>query len=114
MASPWRRFESSIALAGMATEVILRRAKNAIVAVEPCDLAYCHSGPDPTLWPWKSHARAVQTAPEISRRSSEGIRDRIGVTMSYTLDQFSADCRAALQKSPGSAGRELVRQYTAR
>jgi len=34
--------------------------------------------------------------------------------MNYTLEQFSADCRAALQKSPGPAGRELVRQYTAR
>ena len=34
--------------------------------------------------------------------------------MSYTLDQFSADCRAALQKSPGPAGRERVRQFTAR
>src|SRR5437764_5983669 len=34
--------------------------------------------------------------------------------MSYTLEQFSADCRAALQKWPGSTGRELVRQYTAR
>jgi hypothetical protein len=32
--------------------------------------------------------------------------------MSYTLDQFSADCRAALLKDPGPAGRELVRQYT--
>jgi hypothetical protein len=34
--------------------------------------------------------------------------------MSYTLDQFVADCRAALLKDPGPAGRELVRQYTAR
>ena len=34
--------------------------------------------------------------------------------MSYTLEQFSADCRAALQKDPGPAGRELVRQYTER
>jgi hypothetical protein len=34
--------------------------------------------------------------------------------MTYTLEQFSADCRAALQKAPGPAGRELVRQYTAR
>ena len=32
--------------------------------------------------------------------------------MSYTLDQYSADCRAALLKDPGPAGRELVRQYT--
>ena len=32
--------------------------------------------------------------------------------MSYTLDQFAADCRAALLKDPGSAGRELVRHYT--
>ena len=32
--------------------------------------------------------------------------------MSYTLDQFSADCRAALLEDPGPAGRELVRQYT--
>jgi hypothetical protein len=34
--------------------------------------------------------------------------------VSYTLEQFSADCRAALLKDPGAAGRELVRQYTAR
>ena len=34
--------------------------------------------------------------------------------MSYTLEQFSADCRAALWKDPGPAGRELVRQYTAK
>ena len=32
--------------------------------------------------------------------------------MTYTLDQFSKDCRAALLKDPGPAGRELVRQYT--
>ena len=32
--------------------------------------------------------------------------------MSYTLEQFAADCRAALLKDPGPAGRELVRQYT--
>jgi hypothetical protein len=32
--------------------------------------------------------------------------------MAYTLDQFAADCRAALLKDPGPAGRELVRQYT--
>jgi hypothetical protein len=34
--------------------------------------------------------------------------------MSYTLDQFAADCRAALLKDPGPAGREMVRQYTAK
>jgi hypothetical protein len=34
--------------------------------------------------------------------------------MAYTLDQFSADCRAALLKDPGPGGRELVRQYTAK
>jgi hypothetical protein len=34
--------------------------------------------------------------------------------VSYTLDQYSADCRAALLKDPGPGGRELVRQYTAR
>ena len=33
--------------------------------------------------------------------------------MGYTPEQFSADCRAALLKDPGPAGRELVRQYTA-
>jgi len=32
--------------------------------------------------------------------------------MAYTLDQFAADCRAALLKDPGPAGRELVRQHT--
>jgi hypothetical protein len=32
--------------------------------------------------------------------------------MAYTLDQFAADCRAALLKDSGPAGRELVRQYT--
>jgi hypothetical protein len=34
------------------------------------------------------------------------------LAMTYTLAQFSADCRAALLKDPGPAGRELVRQYT--
>ena len=34
--------------------------------------------------------------------------------MSYTLDQFAADCRAALLKDAGPAGRELARQYTER
>jgi len=32
--------------------------------------------------------------------------------MAYTIGQFAADCRAALLKDPGPAGRELVRQYT--
>jgi predicted metal-dependent enzyme (double-stranded beta helix superfamily) len=30
--------------------------------------------------------------------------------MSYTLEQFSQDCRAALKKDPGPAGREQVRK----
>jgi len=34
--------------------------------------------------------------------------------MSYTLEQFAADCRAALSNNPGPAGRELCRQYTER
>ena len=34
--------------------------------------------------------------------------------MVYTLERFAADCRAALSKDPGPAGRELVRQYTAK
>ena len=34
--------------------------------------------------------------------------------MPYTLEQFAADCRAALKKDPGPAGRELCRQYTER
>jgi hypothetical protein len=34
--------------------------------------------------------------------------------MGYTLEQYSADCRAALLKDAGPAGRELVRQHTAR
>lgn len=32
--------------------------------------------------------------------------------MTYTIEQFAADCRAALLGDPGPAGRELVRQYT--
>lgn len=32
--------------------------------------------------------------------------------MSYSLENFSADSRAALLKDSGPAGRELVRQYT--
>jgi hypothetical protein len=32
--------------------------------------------------------------------------------MAYTLDQFAADCRAALLKDAGRAGRERVRQFT--
>ncbi len=31
--------------------------------------------------------------------------------MSYTLEQFSQDCRKALLKDPGPAGREEVRRY---
>lgn len=34
--------------------------------------------------------------------------------MGYTLEKFAADCRAALLKDPGPAGREQVRQYTAK
>ena len=34
--------------------------------------------------------------------------------MAYTLEQYAADCRAALLKDPGPAGREFVRQYTER
>jgi hypothetical protein len=34
--------------------------------------------------------------------------------MAYTLDQFSADCRAALQADPGPKGREKVRQAVER
>ena len=34
--------------------------------------------------------------------------------MPYTLEQFAADCRAALTKEPGPAGRELCRRYTER
>jgi predicted metal-dependent enzyme (double-stranded beta helix superfamily) len=34
--------------------------------------------------------------------------------MPYTLEQFAADCRAALKKDPGPAGRERVRQFTER
>jgi hypothetical protein len=34
--------------------------------------------------------------------------------MGYTLEQYAADCRAALMKDPGPKGRELVRQYTER
>lgn len=31
--------------------------------------------------------------------------------MAYTLEQLSADCRAAMDKDPGPAGREEVRKY---
>jgi predicted metal-dependent enzyme (double-stranded beta helix superfamily) len=34
--------------------------------------------------------------------------------VAYTIAQFAADCRAALLEDPGSVGRELARQYTAR
>ena len=34
--------------------------------------------------------------------------------MSYTLEEFAADCRAALQADPGPAGREKVRQCVSR
>lgn len=34
------------------------------------------------------------------------------LTMAYTLEQFAADCRLALLKNSGPAGRELVRQCT--
>ena len=32
--------------------------------------------------------------------------------MGYTLESFAADCRAALDRDPGFAGREEVRKYT--
>ncbi len=32
--------------------------------------------------------------------------------MAYTLDQFAADCRAALDRHPGVSGREEMRKYT--
>ena len=32
--------------------------------------------------------------------------------MSYTLEQFAADCRGALDRDPGPAGREDVRGFT--
>jgi len=34
--------------------------------------------------------------------------------VAYTLEQFAADCRAALLQEPGPAGRERVRQFTER
>ena len=34
--------------------------------------------------------------------------------MVYTLDQFAADCRAALLRDAGRPGRERVRQFTER
>ncbi len=34
--------------------------------------------------------------------------------MGYTLDQFAKDCRTALIKDPGPAGREECRRYTER
>ncbi|GAA4343514.1 hypothetical protein GCM10023144_46550 [Pigmentiphaga soli] len=34
--------------------------------------------------------------------------------MSYTLEQFAADCRAALLAEPGPAGREQVRRHVER
>ncbi len=34
--------------------------------------------------------------------------------MAYTLEQFAADCHAALKADPGPAGREKVRQFVAK
>ena len=34
--------------------------------------------------------------------------------MAYTLEEFSADCRAALQAEPGPAGRQKVREYVSK
>lgn len=34
--------------------------------------------------------------------------------MAYTLEQFAADCRAALKADPGPAGREKVREYVSK
>ena len=34
--------------------------------------------------------------------------------MAYTLEQFAADCRTALDRDPGPAGREEVRKHVAR
>jgi predicted metal-dependent enzyme (double-stranded beta helix superfamily) len=40
------------------------------------------------------------------------VLEKEDLAVSYSLAQFSADCRAALLKSPGPEGRELVRRYT--
>ena len=34
--------------------------------------------------------------------------------MTYTLEEFASDCKAALLKDPGPAGREEVRTYVSR
>ena len=34
--------------------------------------------------------------------------------MTYTLERFAADCRAALERDPGPAGREEVRRHVSR
>lgn len=34
--------------------------------------------------------------------------------MAYTLDQFAADCKAALQEDPGLAGQEKCRDYVSK
>ncbi len=34
--------------------------------------------------------------------------------MAYTLEQFAADCRAALRADPGQAGREKIRDHVAK
>ncbi len=34
--------------------------------------------------------------------------------MTYTLEQFAADCRAALQADPGTGGKEKIRDYVSK
>src|SRR5215472_3598377 len=64
---------------------------------------------------FRIHVRA-EVIPEwnaLSWRQCAKFREIGGrVIMAYTLDQFATDCRAALLKDAGRAGREHVRQLT--
>jgi hypothetical protein len=60
---------------------------------------------------WAGLRRAVSRGLP-SKLEGRPATQREGFTMPYTIDQFSADCRAALLKEPGPGGRERVREFT--
>src|SRR5215813_2257027 len=70
--------------------------------------ARCFGGLRHEGWPRSWHGSWTIIAANRERFHSRSL------AMTYTLEQFSDDCRAALMKDPGPAGRELVRQYTAK
>jgi hypothetical protein len=82
---------------------------NAAVEILPGDAPGGLAGDEPAL-NMRGFANSPWTRSDLDYKASNPMSRRL--SMSYTLDQFSADCRAALLKNPGPAGREFVRHYT--